>query len=176
MNKIIAEINKLTTWLQKHQNEMLPDSSKSKLFQCIEIYYRKIHPSAVDAVVDMLNCFLQLPEGRLVTAKDKKKALQWVQSLSNLNQKHESGFNEVIKEKLSLWLVQEVEDSNDKQGKQSVTLLSYNDDELWKEDIVIKDPVLFQQVVNLMSNGEANVVVELNEDTNEVVRLISSPS
>ncbi len=39
--KMISEITKLRTWLQKHQDETISDGSKGKLFQLIQIYYKQ---------------------------------------------------------------------------------------------------------------------------------------
>ena len=37
--KINSEIRKLSTWLQKHQSDIIPDNSKQTLLSTIESYY-----------------------------------------------------------------------------------------------------------------------------------------
>lgn len=168
-NKVIAEINKLKIWLQKHQNEVLPDSLKAKLFQCMEIYYRQQVQSIElrDSVTDMLSCYLQLPEGRLLVAKDKRKVLQWLRSLSIVTEIEHAGEQNSSS---STWVVQEIEDTS----KQLVTLLNCNDEEAWRENVAVQDEKLFKSIVHLINEGSSNVVVEMDDKTNEVIRVISS--
>lgn len=84
--KIIAEVRRLETWLQKHQTEAVPDNHKQILFSVIESYYNFFmqtkNVEVLDATTSLVDSSLKLPEGKLINAKSKKKALKWLDNLS----------------------------------------------------------------------------------------------
>jgi hypothetical protein len=82
--KITSEAKKLAVWLQKHQSESIPEGSKAKLMSTVEVYYRygKMVPELADAARNLIDDLLKLPEGKLVSAKGKNKALRWLGSSS----------------------------------------------------------------------------------------------
>ena len=88
--KLISEIEKLTKWLGKHQDEMIPDGYKQKLFSIVELVFRYAPTSQDGSVVEkvveskrsLCSCFLMMPEGKLVNGKSKKKVLKWLESLN----------------------------------------------------------------------------------------------
>jgi len=86
--KLCSEVKKLRTWLQKHQSETLPDGAKQKLLAAVETYFlycRNTRPERFDgdvgdAVVGLVDDLLKLPEGKLIAAKSKQKALKWLEA------------------------------------------------------------------------------------------------
>ena len=86
--KLLSEVKKLRTWLQKHQSETLPDGAKQKLLSTVETYFlycRNTRPERFngdvgDAVAGLVDDLLKLPEGKLVAAKSKQKALKWLEA------------------------------------------------------------------------------------------------
>lgn len=198
-NKIISEVKKLTIWLQKHQNEMINDNMKIKLFTIIEMYYRyslsiimtknnKVNNNSSsfsidktknnikdqvistttitttngddgsngnhdndalllsDIILSLLTTYLQLPEGKLLNSKDKKKILLWLKSYNNNDNNNNGMTSDVFSgEKSSngsicsniidsnIWSVEEIKDDN------TITLLNKVNYELWKEDYNISN-------------------------------------
>lgn len=170
--KILAEVKKLATYILKHQNETVPDGTKTKLLQTIEGYYRFYlssgsNPTAQEAIVTLLGTYLQLPEGKLLSATIKKKVLVWYQDLSAAmddNTPSSSTAPVVVNTK---WLVQTIDE------KGSLTLLSATNDQLWKEDYTPANVKDFAVQINALLDEEADVVIELNEATNTIVSVNS---
>jgi hypothetical protein len=85
--KVQSEVDRLAKWLHKHQEEVVPDGSKAKLFATIQAYY-KVAISAPaseegvrSAVHELVDALLKIPEGKLVSAKAKQSAIKWIESL-----------------------------------------------------------------------------------------------
>jgi hypothetical protein len=84
--KIVTEIRRLRTWLQKHQDESLVDAGKQKLVLAVECYFKlslAVDPtfSAAlgEATQELVMDLLKLPEGKLIrNAGGKSKALKWL--------------------------------------------------------------------------------------------------
>ncbi len=174
-NKMIPEINKLSTWLQKHQNESLPDGSKGKLFQTVEMFYRQcignieLRETLCDSVTNLVSTFLQMPEGKLIGAKDKKKLLNWLQVLSGEITADDSTPSSSTTTSITTWSVESIE------SKQQATLLNIHNDELWKENFKIKDKAIYDEIVRLQTGGEVEtVLIDLDETDNSIVRVYSS--
>jgi hypothetical protein len=242
-NKIISEVKKLTTWLQKHQNEIINDNMKIKLFTIIEMYYRyslsiimsnnnKVNNNSSsvsinktknnmkdqviltttittttttnnsgddgsnndnnahllsDIILSLLTTYLQLPEGKLLNSKDKKKILSWLQNYNNNNGMTNDGISD---EKSSngrsssssssrssnisnIWSVEEIKDDN------TVTLLNKVNYELWKEDYNIsnihqykddlKKKMMLRSSCGNRSSGDGgeNEVTDDHDNTND---------
>jgi NCAIR mutase (PurE)-related protein len=82
-----SEVDRLAKWLQKHQEESVPDGSKTKLFATIQTYYKAAisAPASEEgvrsAVHELVDVLLKIPEGKLVSAKAKQSAIKWIESL-----------------------------------------------------------------------------------------------
>lgn len=159
-SKIIAEVNHLKQWLQKHQDETVPDGAKGKLMVIMEKYNRAqgYFVDIRDAVVDLYGCYLQLPEGKLVSAKDKAKVLVWVSNISS----GEEEDSQPVAPSISKWTVESLD-----ARKRKVTLLSMDDPDLWKEDMAVDDAPTMESIARLMGQGQ--VVVELEDGSDRIV-------
>lgn len=167
--KIVPELKKLATYLLKHQNETVPDGTKGKLLQAIEGYYRYLlqceaNPVAQEAVVALLGTYLQLPEGKLLSATIKKKVLVWYQDLNAAMDEVPASSTAPVASKTT-WLVQNIDD------KGVLTLLSATDDQLWKEDYSPANIKAFQAQISARLDEGVEVVLELDEATKTVVSL-----
>jgi hypothetical protein len=129
--KIKVEIDKLRTWMQKHQNETVPDAAKGKLFQVLEKYNRaaSYFIDIRDSVLNLFGDYLQMPEGKLVSARDKSKILIWQQALLAAEDNPTDSSLQQNK-RTSFWSVESID-----KRKKTITLLNQEDAELWKEDV-----------------------------------------
>merc|ERR1719367_1578474 len=84
--KLFTEIAKLRKWLYKHQDEVLPDGHKGRLVNVLQRYFKYAteHEAAKDdekarqAVLELLEDMLKLPEGKLVAGMSTKgKLIKW---------------------------------------------------------------------------------------------------
>jgi hypothetical protein len=174
--KICAEIKKLATYLQKHQNEVVTDAAKTKLTSTVEMYYRSVcslcisDVSSLDCLSVLLSTYLQMPEGKLVAAKDKKKTLNWLNDLNGLmnqcenNNKQEGNFKPC-----SVW---SIEDLN--MVTKELTLLSTENTEVWKEDFRAANiDEFFSEIVSLRENAEHDcILLHLNDSTETIVSVL----
>ena len=84
--KLRGEVERLTKWLEKHQNEMIPDGHKNKLLSLVDLVYRYIPTSQDERIQEskrsLCSCYLMMPEGKLVNAKSKKKVMKWLDTLN----------------------------------------------------------------------------------------------
>lgn len=76
--KLLSEIDRLKTWMQKHQNETLTEGSKTKLVSCIEACVRYQDNEVKESALSLVSDYLTIPEGKLATSKAKKKFLNIV--------------------------------------------------------------------------------------------------
>ena len=53
--KINSEIRKLSTWLQKHQSDIIADNSKQTLLSTIESYYNFYNQTKDSSLHDVVN-------------------------------------------------------------------------------------------------------------------------
>lgn len=158
--KIQAEIKKLRSWLQKHQNEVVIDSIKEKLLLTLEAYYKYFHVNhneefIKDSVEELLSDFLQFPEGKLLSSKSKKKVLGWINIIrkSNLD---ESNKNVKKTKKYS------VENVN---CNSQVDLLSIDDPEDWLVDFLVEDRSIFEQIEGNFQQDKV-IYVEIDDQGN----------
>lgn len=170
--KILAEVKKLATYILKHQNETVPDGTKTKLLQTIEGYYRfhlasGPNSTAQEAVVALLGTYLQLPEGKLLSATIKKKVLVWYQDLSAAMDDVATSNSATPAASNTTWLVQTIDE------KGSLTLLSAVNDQVWKEDYIPVNVKDFTEHINALLDEEVDVCIELNETTNTIVSVKS---
>ena len=78
--KLIKEVKKLQEWMRKHQDESI-NTAKSVLFSVVKRYHQAGTASgATEALSDstsgLLDDYLKLPEGKLVTSKCKEAVLK----------------------------------------------------------------------------------------------------
>jgi hypothetical protein len=83
--KITSEIAKLRTWLVKHQDEAVPDGSKGKIMSVLEKYNRAAgYMAELRAPVSCLfQDYLALPEGKLLTSKNKDRVKAWLENMDD---------------------------------------------------------------------------------------------
>ncbi len=83
MQKSKSEVISLNKWIIKHQHESVADGSKGKLLSIIQSQYKLVDKfeDLRQPVHQLIDDFLKLPEGKLVTAKGKQMGLKWLQSL-----------------------------------------------------------------------------------------------
>lgn len=172
VQKIAAEVKKLTTYIQKHQNETVPDGSKTKLFGAIEMYYRfagrhsDFDICLKDTVYTLLSCFLQLPEGKLVTASSKRKVLAWQQELCAEPSMIENGSN---RKTISKWVVDTVNANG------SLAVFNANDNELWRENYQPHNLALFIDDIRskISPDGLVTAVLCVDDTTETIVQVES---
>lgn len=175
--KLLAEISKLKTWIQKHQDETLPDGHKGKLLQTLENYNRYVNTpgtifekeKVLDVVLDLLSDYLQLPEGWLLTATYKKKVMNWREILLAAANESTPTASSTSSSSghITRWSVEGIESKG-----QKITLLNVDNQELWKEDFIVKDKVMFQTIqTHSTEAGESGkiVIVEVDERTQIVL-------
>lgn len=138
-SKARSEIQRLKDWLIKHQDETVPDGTKGKILSILERYNRAAGNFADlrKSVEELFSAYLQLPEGKLLSAKDKSKVLKWYQQLIDYSE----DVNDVLMVASTRWTVELVDESN-----KTVTLLSTENAELWKEDVAVTETALFNQI------------------------------
>ena len=157
LSKISSEIDKFRTWLVKHQDDSVPDGSKVKIMIILEKYNRlsaQMH-GLRDSIFSLFSDFLQLPEGKLVTSKDKSRVLVWLNNFSDDNDKD---VVPPVTSVLSYWTVEAIDSKN-----HSITLLNESDAELWKENFIFNDEQKFLSICSLYN--ENNVVrVTMKDD------------
>lgn len=85
--RINSECQRLSKWLQKHQEETVTDGAKTKLVSVVQEYYKigLREVSVRDAVYALVDDYLKLPEGKLVTSKAKQSCLRWLDALNGAN-------------------------------------------------------------------------------------------
>eukprot|EP01031_Cornospumella_fuschlensis_P040103 gene40103-48870_t len=134
-SKISGEIGSLRTWLQKHQNDVVPDGAKTQLFTIIEKYNRAAgyFTDIRDAVEQLLGDYLQMPEGKLVSAGSKRKVIVWLENMrASVDEANTKTSDVISAPKIMKWSVESMDE-----GKKTVTLLNTEDAELWKEDFSV---------------------------------------
>jgi hypothetical protein len=166
INKLKSEMNKLAIWMQKHQNETVPDNAKSKLLTTIETYYRlrfnKLYNFTLDDVIsNLISFYLQMPEGKLLSAKDKKKVLFWYTTL-NSEKNNESTLKSVesVNNSFSDWTIESYCEKEN-----TFTLLNVSNVELWKEDFKIVDTDKLN-VVKLFLKNNKSFILRLSNNFN----------
>jgi hypothetical protein len=175
-SKVIAEMKKLRTWLQKHQTETLPENGKAKLLSTVEAYYLLLNKSELreqysDAVESLVGDYLQIPEGKLLSAANKRKALGWYQSLQGSGRDDSVATCGISNSKPTQWTVEGVNEDA------TLLLLSVDDSELWKEDFQVVDANVFQEIKTLYESTKEGepVTIEIGND-DSTVRIVVDES
>ena len=155
-SKISSEIDKLRTWLVKHQDETIPDGSKAKIVMILEKYNRlAAHATKLrSSVVNLFSDYLQLPEGKLVSSKDKARVLTWLNNIDSSSEIIQSQASE----NLTKWTVEVLN-----MKMQTISLLNENDVELWKEDFRLVDSGQFESICALYNDNKI-VVVSMSDN------------
>ncbi len=171
-SKVITEINRLRTWIQKHQDDVISESGKTKLFQTLELYYssslnvdKGFSDSCKDTVFNLLSDYLQLPEGKLLSAKDKKKVLSWT---SKFVETSRAPVNTSNATNISEWYAYSG-DSED-----NFQLMNSKNEEDWKEGVTTVSKALQQELNALLEEkGDSadSVIVLYNEELNKIVAI-----
>lgn len=76
------ECDKLQIWLQKHQNEIVPSASQTKLMQLLDLHLKLGKYHYADVLNNLIQTALALPEGKLITTKNKQKCLKMLHDIS----------------------------------------------------------------------------------------------
>ena len=115
-SKVLEEMNKLHNWIDKHQTEMCSEEQQEKLLEILELFYRysprnTSTSSVSDKKLELLQDFLNLPIGFLLTHQGKEKIIQWVESIVTLATNPEtvscSTTDATVESRL--WLVADIE-------------------------------------------------------------------
>lgn len=140
---LLGELKKLTVFLQKNQGEKVTPGAQTKLLMTVERYYHfASSPSCkdddvIEASLAMITDLLCLPEGRLVSAKAKQKAISWQRNLTAIatDTKYSAGTGSIdAASATSVWTVIDVtcdcncEDNPDSSALIRFTLMDGNDD------------------------------------------------
>ena len=159
--KIAAEIQRLRSWLTKHQDEMLVDSGKQKLIACAELYFKfaervdtSFESPCGEAAASLVSDLLKLPEGKLIRNQGgKSKALKWLAVTQMRGGGSASSSVVSGKETASTWSVLDVTH----QGRLYVR--SAVDDT--RDDVVVADASLLERIRACVEAG-GQVRVELD--------------
>ena len=124
-------------------------------------YFADIRP----AVTALFNDYLQMPEGKLVSSKDKNKVLSWLNSISS--QENSSTADATAGDtavSISKWVVETVDSV-----KQTMTLYNLDNAEIWKEHIPIEESK-YVEILQLYEEQDMGscVLVELCDDDNSI--------
>lgn len=170
LSKIMAEVKKLTVYLQKHQTESIPEGAKTKLYGAIETYYRHAkydlkNEPLIECVSSLLGSYLQLPEGKLVSATNKKKVLQWIQELCIPSDCLASGPSCGPHAMLSSWSLESLNDDG------TITLLSTADSEVWKEDYRPANLTEHMEAILRWQSEGTSLYIDLDERSNTIFGL-----
>ncbi|RYH20190.1 hypothetical protein EON65_24235 [archaeon] len=167
-SKICGEIGSLRTWLQKHQNDVIPDGAKTQLFTIIEKYNRAAgyFTDIRDAAEQLLGDYLQMPEGKLVSAGSKRKVIVWLENIrSNTDDTDSKSSTMPVASSITKWSVEALDE-----GKKTVTLLNMEDAELWKEDFHIGHSTMWHDI--LAANGKGSTItLDIDEGNDSVVKI-----
>ena len=163
--KMLSEIRKLRTWLQKHQSETLTDGAKQKLLAATECYYlycvkreERFEGEVGGLVTELVEDLLKLPEGKLISAKSKTKALKW---LETTKLSFEASTETVIS--TTRWVVGDIDES----GRLMMMSERPGSDELI-EDFVVHDLETLTKIREYFQ-FEAPILVDLDMNREKVV-------
>jgi hypothetical protein len=129
-SRIKTNIVRLQKWIYKHQDESLPESAKLKLQNCI-LLCQKIGVKCNelrDTSFAIVDDYLKIPEGHLVSGKAKQTALKWLSMLSD------SVLEDVAE--AATWEVAEIDEI-----KKTICII--REDSVW-EDISVPEIMLNQ--------------------------------
>ena len=160
--KMCTEVRKLRTWIQKHQTDTLTDGAKQKLLSAVECYFLycmkrsgKFEEEVGGLVTDLVEDLLKIPEGKLISAKSKTKALKWLEN-TTLSNEAAAGTETSASNTRSRWVVGDIDES----GRLMLMSERPGSDELI-EDFVVHDLEKRKKIQEYFQN-EAPILVELD--------------
>ena len=164
--RISSEIQKMRKWMQKHQDESVPDSSKTKLMSAIT-KYRAATSVCIDLeenVYMLLDDFLKMPEGKLVSSRDKTVVLKWLQAMSG----DQGGVEQKDSDDNSTasYIVGDINDDN--------TLLLMSPDPNQGdilENVIVEDSALLERIIAAFNSSDNNFTVYVEVSKSDVVVL-----
>jgi hypothetical protein len=175
IKRILSEINKLRRWIQKHQNEVIPDGSKTKLLSTLQLYYKlterlfeEEYVSQVEALVDD---YLKLPEGKLTSSRSKQVCLNWLEALKRRewNQEEAASLAQGGERMTRRYIIADM-------NEEDHTFLLMSPDpnsEDFLEDVTVVPELaeeLFQHVRNAESSGTSSSTIYVNvQAENDVI-------
>lgn len=163
LKRISSEIMKLRKWLQKHQNETLPENSKGKLMSVLQVYYklreRLMEVDYINILEGLIDDYLKLPEGKLTTSKSKHICLNWLDELKRIEtneEMKESGIVIVDREQIKRYIVADINDDH------TLVLMSPdpNSDEMM-ENARIKEEIT-EELLTHIRNTDSNCTIYVN--------------
>lgn len=164
--KINGEIGRLKSWLIKHQDETIPDNGKAKLLSILDKYNRAMtyFIEITDNVISLYEDYLQLPEGKLLSSKDKMKVMTWLNNANISNNNNNDEIKEQIMSNITSWFVEEINESS-----HTITLLNCDNMELWKENFIVDESTMMQ--IKTVKEKNEQVVIEIDEATQCIVNI-----
>jgi hypothetical protein len=164
--KISNELQKLSKWLFKHQDEAVPESCKSKLLSTMQLYYKHAvrNPDATDAVTCTLDDFMKLPEGKLVNSKGKQSCLGWYGALTVDKNILVNECGVLVKK----YMVADIVNGN------NLTLMSVdpNSSEVIENLILTNSEILDEIKSGFDSEEGVSVEVRIRNETTEILRVL----
>jgi hypothetical protein len=166
--KIVVEIRKLCTWIQKHQNGIVPDSHKQILLSIIESYVQLLlkeqNNLLIDIIINLVDDYLKLPEGKLVNSKGKKKALKWLEILAGIQ--NNSDTENLNVQSPIRYLVIDMD-----QESKKLTVVNEKDQDIILDNISLQIEV-FNEIYQQFENQQ-DVYVELSEGQSMVIKILN---
>jgi len=104
--KSTSECLRLCKWLQKHQNEIVPAAQQNRLIQLVDLHKKQSSP---EAMLELVQTYLALPEGKLTTAKGKQKCLKLLDELSPSSATSSSSSSSVASSSPTRYLVIDID-------------------------------------------------------------------
>lgn len=162
--RIASEIQKLKRWMQKHQDESVPDSAKSKLLVVINKYKSMAsNPELTDVVYSLVEDYLKLPEGKLLSSKDKQGCLRWLQSTAGGESDSTHDDSNVSATSTARYIVGDITDNN-------LLLLMSPDPNVGDvlEDVKVGDSVLERRIVEAFNSCDINCTIYVDINTSDL--------
>jgi hypothetical protein len=150
--RVVPELNRLKTWMQKHQDDVLTASEQQKLSTLIRTYYGfacdRNSIDLMDRTIGLLDDYLKYPEGKLVSGKLKQQILKIHQAAQGSTNVKPSGAESTVGPAADeeLWMVVEVDENT-----QQLSLVR-GCEEMPTVSAASED--LFQKAKTLSDNGE----------------------
>lgn len=167
-SKVSSEITKFGSWLVKHQNEAVADGSKGKILQILEKYNRAAQAmfNIRKSVISLFQIYLALPEGKLVTSKNKASILVWLENLERAEDIDDCATTPNAVFAIEMWDVAAIDDNG------RMCLLK---GEQVQEDVVVEEKMLLDQISNFYNSDDGcSVLVSIDPNNNGNVIIIEA--
>lgn len=171
--RCIEEMKKLSKWMLKHQAEIIPDSSKTKLQSIMFLFFScplsiNATESILNEKINLLADYLKMPEGKLVTSKSKKKVMKWLDELNNtvINMNTVFDINAMATTSGDKWMVADIGDDD------KLSLMRENVEDMgFLEGIVVTDTYMLQEIKRLFEI-DGFCTITLSDDHCTVLEII----